>query len=301
MPSVVGTVSSSDGVPLRTRRWVSARPPWAGLVIVHGLGEHSGRYERTGSILAAAGIEVHGWDLRGHGASGGRHGWVDRWDRFLDDVDGALGRCRAAVPGRPIVLLGHSLGGLIAVDQATSGRPTADLLVLSAPSLADGLAPWKHALVPLLDPLLPRLPLATGIRARDVTRDPSVAAADAADPLYRQVGTVRLARAGFDAQRVVGARLAGLERMPMPTLVFHGSDDPVVPLAASELFERLEGVTRWVEAGLRHECLNEPEGPSIVEAMVGWLRERVGGTAADEPDAALAPAAALPETALGPV
>jgi acylglycerol lipase len=275
MPSEIGSVTSRDGITLRTRAWTPSAPPWAGMLLVHGLGEHSGRYERTGSILAAAGILVHGWDHRGFGASGGTPCHVERWESLLDDVDEALERLRAAVGDRPVVMLGHSMGGLIALDQATSGRPTSDLLVLSAPGLADSLAPWKHRAAPWLDPLLPRLRLPSGIRPQDVSCDPAQAAADAADPLIRQAGTVHLARIGFDAQRRVSARLATLERMPMPTLVIHGSADPVVPVASTEALGRLDGVTRRVLPGLRHESLNEPEGPAIVADLVAWVADRV--------------------------
>ncbi len=275
MPSEIGSVTTRDGVALRTRRWEPPEEPWAGLLIVHGLGEHSGRYERTGSILAASGLLVHGWDLRGFGGSGGQPCHVERWEDLLDDVDAALLRLQAEVPGRPVVLLGHSMGGLIALDQATSGRPTADLLVLSGPAVADALAPWKHRLAPILDRIAPRLRLPSGITAEDVCRDPAQAAADACDPLIRSSGSVRLGRFGFDAQRRVAARLASLERMPMPTLVVHGADDPVIPVASSEAIGRLGGVTLRVLPGLRHEVFNEPEGPEVVAEVVAWIGDRV--------------------------
>ncbi len=272
MPSEIGSVTSRDGITLRTRAWAPSAPPWAGMLLVHGLGEHSGRYERTGSILAAAGIHVHGWDHRGFGASGGTPCHIERWESLLDDVDEALERLRAAAGDRPVVMLGHSMGGLIALDQATSGRPTSDLLILSAPSLADSLAPWKHRAAPWLDPLLPRLRLPSGIRPQDVSCDPAQAAADAADPLIRQAGTVHLARIGFDAQRRVSERLATLERMPMPTLVIHGSDGP---RRAGHL-DRSAGTARWGDpAGAPGPAPREPQragraGRSSPTWSPGW-------------------------------
>lgn len=279
MPSEIGSVIARDGTTLRTRRWLPPGDPWAGLLIVHGLGEHSGRHERTGTILAAAGLLVHGWDHRGYGASGGPPCHVERWDDLLDDVDEALQRLRRDAPGRPVVLVGHSMGGLIVLDHATSGRPTADLLVLSGPGLGDTIAPWKHRLAPLLDPLVPRLRLPSAITPEDVCRDPSQAVADRGDPLIRQVGSVRLARLGFDAQRRVGARVAALERMPMPTLVVHGAEDTVVPVASSAALERLGGVTRRVLPGLRHETFNEPEGPEVLTGIIGWIGDHVAASA----------------------
>ena len=122
------------------------------MVIVHGLAEHSGRYERTGRLLSEAGIEVIGQDLRGHGASAGERGHVEHWRDFLDDVEDALGRARSTAGTRSVVLLGHSFGGLISTDYVTSGRPAPDLLVLSSPALADRLPGWQHAMAPKASP-----------------------------------------------------------------------------------------------------------------------------------------------------
>ena len=102
--------------PLHIREWSSAGEPWARVLIVHGIGEHSGRYERTGRLLAEAGLDVDAFDLRGHGLSGGRRVYVREWDDFLDDVEVRLAALRR--PGLPLVLFGHSMGALIALNYA---------------------------------------------------------------------------------------------------------------------------------------------------------------------------------------
>ena len=128
------------------RRWPAVGEPWATVLIVHGIGEHSGRYERTGRLMSEAGLDVHAFDLRGHGLSGGRRVFVRRWNDYLDDVEIRLAAVRE--PGRPVVLFGHSMGGTIALTYACSDRPTPDLLVLSAPTLHATIPAWQRALAP---------------------------------------------------------------------------------------------------------------------------------------------------------
>ena len=102
------------------------------MLLVHGLAEHSGRYERTGRLLADAGIDVTSFDLRGHGGSGGRRGDVECWTDYLDDIAARLAVVRSEADGRPVVLFAHSYGGLICADYVLSGRPAPDLLARAA-------------------------------------------------------------------------------------------------------------------------------------------------------------------------
>lgn len=270
--SATSTITTSDGTPLLVRRWSAASDRWAQVLLVHGLAEHSGRYERTGILMADAGIDVTAFDLRGHGGSGGRRGDVERWTDYLDDIAVRLSAVRAASDGRPIVLFAHSLGGLISTDYVLSDRPTPDLLVLSAPGLDDGLPRWQHRLGPLVARMLPTLALKHAWGPDWLSRDPEVGRRVQLDPGCPKTATTRMGAFGFAAQKRVRSTLAGLT---VPTLVFHGSDDRLVPPRATEPFEGLPGVTRRVYPGLRHETLNEPEGPQVVADVIAWLREAV--------------------------
>jgi alpha-beta hydrolase superfamily lysophospholipase len=272
MPSTTATVPARDGTPLLTRHWAPTGEPWAAMVVVHGVGEHSGRYERTADRFAAAGIDVGGFDLRGHGGSGGRRGDVERWTDLHDDVEDALGRVRALARGRPVVLLGHSMGGLICLDHVLSGRPRPDRLVLSAPGLGDDLPAWQHAIAPVAGRILPALVVRNAWDGSFLSRDPAVGAAVEADPLSLTGVTFRLGAHGFAAQRRVNASLA---RLDVPTFVVHGEADPLVPPRFSEPLAALPGVTRRTYPGLRHESFNEPEGPAVVDDVIAWLRAPV--------------------------
>ncbi|HYH93828.1 MAG TPA: alpha/beta hydrolase, partial [Candidatus Saccharimonadales bacterium] len=267
MSSVVSHATAPDGTELLVRHWppVGTEPPWASLLLVHGLGEHSGRYEHVGDRTAAAGIDTWSYDQRGNGASGGRRGHVDRWSQYHDDLAERLSVVRAGAEGRPVVLYGHSMGGLIVAgyllpEDAADRRPWPDLVVLGSPGLESTLAAWKKTLAPMLARVVPTLAVPTGIDPSTLSRDPSVGAIAGRDPLNGRAGTVRFGAEGLSEQARVRA-LAG-QGFGVPTLVLHGLDDGLVPAAASEVFEGAPGVERRTYPGLRHELHNEPEGPA---------------------------------------
>ena len=270
--SVTSSIAAADGTPLLVRRWSPAIDRWAQMLLVHGLAEHSGRYERTGRLLADAGIDVTAFDLPGHGGSGGRRGDIERWSDYLDDIAARLAAVRAEADGRPVVLFAHSYGGLISTDYVLSGRPAPDLLVLSAPALNDSLPRWQHTLVPLIARIWPTLAFRNAWSPDVLSRDPEVGRQARLDPGSPERATTRMGAFGFAAQERVRATLS---RLAVPTLVFHGSDDGLVPPTATEPFQNLPGVTRRVYPGLRHETLNEPEGPLVVADVIAWLRAAV--------------------------
>lgn len=275
MAALTDLAAGADGTPLHVRHWPPTGEPWATVLIVHGIGEHSGRYERTGRLLAEAGLDVHAFDLRGHGLSGGRRVYVRRWEDFLDDLEMRLRAVRE--PGRPLVLFGHSLGALIALTYACSDRPAPDLLVLSAPPLGAAVPVWQRSLAPILSRLAPTLVLANPISGDQLAHDPAVGIAYFADPLVQPRSTARLGAELFKAMK---RGRAGLGRLHVPTLVIHGGADTLVPTQVSEPLAAIPGVERRVLPNLRHETLNEPEGPQVVAAIVEWLRAQAPGALA---------------------
>lgn len=270
MTSTVQIGITRTGATELTRRW-RAENRWASLLIVHGLGEHSGRYEKTGRLLAGAGIGVFGFDLPGHGASGGRRADLSAWSAYLDQVADNLGRAREE--GAPVVLLGHSLGGLIAVSYTRSRHIQPDLAVLSAPALGAAVPAWKRRAAPILGRLAPGLPVPNRIRPRDLSRDPAVGEAYRADPL---VTTRTRARLGAMILEQMETFRLSQDDYATPTLLLHGGDDAVVPPAATARLGESRSVERRVYPGLRHEIFNEPEGPRVAEEMIAWIRERAG-------------------------
>jgi alpha-beta hydrolase superfamily lysophospholipase len=262
----IGTTRT--GVTELTRLW-AVDHPWASLLIVHGLGEHSGRYERTGSLLADAGIETRAFDLVGFGASGGRRGDCESWNAWLLQILDNL--APGFNSGLPTVLLGHSLGGLIAASYALSLNRQPDLLVLSAPALGGG-AGWQRALARVAGRVLPTAGAPSGVKGEHLSRDEAVGEAYFADPLVLTKSTVRLGATAFDQMDKVNRSLDALDAT---TLVFHGGLDTLVPPSASVPLEALPNVQRTVYPRLRHETMNEPEGPEVVADLIAWIRSKV--------------------------
>jgi len=269
-PAVEGVAKAPDGTELLTRHWQAAGRAWATVLIVHGIAEHSGRYERTGRLMAEAGLDVHSFDLRGHGRSGGRRVFVSCWDDYLDDLSSRLDAVRT--PGLPLVLMGHSMGSLIALTYCCSDRPVPNLLVLSALPLDARVPAWQRSLAPVLSRVAPNVVLANPIDGSHLSRDPHVAEAYFADPLVQPRTTTRLGAELFGAMKWARAELPSLH---VPTLAIHGGDDQLVPTQVSEPIAGVPGVERRVLPNLRHESLNEPEGPEVVAQIVAWIRDHV--------------------------
>lgn len=270
---VVGSARTRDGLALRTLRWPATGAPHAHLLLIHGIAEHAGRHAGVASDFGRAGIETHAYDLRGFGASGGPRAFVERWSEYHDDVEDQLAAMRRVAGELPAVMYGHSMGGLIALGYvlADPPRPAPDLLVLSAPAI-DAIVPrWKRALADVLGRVLPRVEVANDLPAGGLSRDPQVEVDYRSDPLTVHRTTTRLGMELLHEQARVQRALGRIGALPSLTYVFHGADDPIVPVSASAPLENRENVTRRVYPRLRHEMHNEPESAAVVGDTVLWL------------------------------
>jgi alpha-beta hydrolase superfamily lysophospholipase len=271
---ISGRVRADDGTELATRFWPAEgpQPPWAAVVIVHGLGEHAGRWEHVGRWLASEGIDVHAYDQRGFGLSGGRRAWVDRWSQLHEDLGSRVAAVRDAQPGLPLALYGHSLGGVVALGAHLDGRALADMLVLSAPGLDVSIPAWKRWAAVLLDRVRPTTDVANGFDPATLSRDRTIQELYRSDPMNHHFTTAHFARQGILEQERLRKILG---RLATPTLVLHSADDRLVATASSEPFEALPAVTRRLYTGLRHELHNEPEGRQVIGDIVAWMRQQV--------------------------
>jgi alpha-beta hydrolase superfamily lysophospholipase len=269
-------VRARDDVELRTYVWPAMGTPRAHLLLVHGIAEHAGRYGHVGTQLARAGITTHAYDQRGFGRSGGHRAYVDRWSQYHDDVEDRLLEVRSAAAGLPVVLYGHSMGGLIALGYALADPPRAlpDLLVLSAPAIDAVVPTWKRRLADILAATVPRFAIANTFPKGALSSDPAVEAAYLADPVAVHRTTARLGVALFREQDRVKAVLARGGPLPITTYVLHGADDPIVPEWASRSLEGRANVKRRVYQGLHHETHNEPSGVSVIDDTIAWILTR---------------------------
>lgn len=262
------------GVHELRRTWKPESDPAAEIVLVHGQAEHSGRYERVGSLLAEGGMAVRGFDLIGHGASGGRRGDIADWSMFLDQIQHHLEE--AVDTGRPTVLFAHSTGPLMALDYLLSERqPKPDLCVFSAAALHvadDFRTRILRPLIPLLASLFPTVSLRAPVRPDQLSRNPEVGEAYVTDPLVHRPVTFRYAYSYLQAQQRVTAHL---DRVSVPMLVLHGGMDTIVPPWVSVELGATAAAERRVYPTLRHEIYNEPEGPALVAEVLEWIRGRL--------------------------
>lgn len=259
-------VTTRGGVTELRRRW-EAEDPWASLLIVHGLAEHSGRYRGVGARLAAAGIDTHAFDLMGFGGSGGTRADITDWHSYLFQLSDNL--ARLVDRGLPGVVLGHSAGGLLTLDYAMSRHRQPDLVVLNAPAVDAVVPAWKRRASPILAGLVPTLTLANPINPDHTFNDPATVAGYLADPLLEPRTTVRLGAHLLSAMDRVAA---SLDRFTAPCLLTHGEDDTLVPPATSDALARLPNVERRLYPGVRHASLQETVGGVILDDIVAWIR-----------------------------
>jgi alpha-beta hydrolase superfamily lysophospholipase len=263
---------NAGGLPIHTRLWEPEGPALAVVGLVHGLGEHCGRYWRVATHLTAAGYAVSSFDLRGHGHSGGRRGDT-RFAEAFADIDCLLSDAADRFPDRPRFLYGHSLGGLLVLAYTLERKPAVAGVVASGAALHTALREQKAKvlLVRMLGPLLPRVALPSGLDARLISRDPGVVSTYRADPLVHDRATLGF---GLDAIRAADATLAGAAQFPVPLLLIHGGTDRLTYPTGSRAFAAAvePGLcTLNVYDGLFHEVHNEPERARVLDDIVRWL------------------------------
>jgi len=255
-----------DGLSQVRREWPVANPK-AIIVLVHGLNEHSGRYEHMAQHLNNAGFGVVSFDHRGHGQSGGKRSWLAHFDDFLDDVQDHLEV--ASQVGIPVVLCGHSMGALASIRYAVSDRPQPDLLVLSGPpilGLSDQASIEKAP--GLLAPLAGSVSIPSPLPTEVLSHDQAVCDAYDADLLVNKSTTFDLLNAMQQAQGVVRADIGNIG---VPTLAMAGSDDELVPPKSTRFLEGRKDIDVVIHEGLRHEIYNELNWQEIVDQVATWI------------------------------
>lgn len=295
--AILSPFTASDGENIALRDW--PLPYGAAqrgvVVLVHGLGEHAGRYGELASRLNAWGYAVRGYDQYGHGESSGARGSLPATARLIEDLADVLESTRPRVgTGTPLILLGHSLGGLVATSLVARNGAGVDALVLSSPAFAAGLSGLQKLLVATLPRVAPNLAVGNGLDPRFLSHDPAVVAAYRADPLVHDRISGRLA--AFIAQegpQVV--RQAGA--WSVPTLLLYAGADKLVDPQGSRAFAAAAPagvVTAHCFEPLFHEIFNEVDSDPVFERLRQWLDERFGAggpaTPARRPSAPPAPA-----------
>lgn len=271
------TFVASDGDNVVIQDWpLEAGVRLRGVVIlVHGLGEHAGRYDHVARQLNAWGFAVRGYDQCGHGESGGAPGSLPTDTRLLDDLADIVDSTRARMDkGTPLIVLGHSMGGLVAGRFVSLGMRKVDALVMSSPALHPGLSAFQKLLVAVLPKLFPNLRVGNGLNASYISHDPAVVAAYQSDRLVHDRISARLARFIATAGP---ATVALAPQWKVPTLLMYAGEDKLVQPQGSRDFAAAAPtgvVTTHCFEGLYHEIFNELDAAPVFAALRQWLDQR---------------------------
>lgn len=266
----------AGGVELYMQAWQPDNAARGALLLVHGFGEHSDRYNYLVAHLIPQGYAVHGFDLRGHGRSPGPRGHIQHWAELRDDVRAFVATVTTAQPRTPCFLFGHSFGGLIALNYALQFPEGLRGVIASAPLLAQAkLSPLLILVSRVLQRIKPDFPVNTKIDVKTISRDPAEIQRYAQDPLVHSIGTPRLAQ---EIDTAIAWTQAHAAELRLPLLLYHGGADRLVPIAGSRTF--YEHVTfpdkRWIEyPGGYHESHNDLDRLSVFTNLVSWLDEHL--------------------------
>lgn len=263
---------SADGVEMFARGWAPQQKPKATLALVHGQGEHVGRYEHVGAALAEAGYALLGFDLRGHGKSGGPRGGTPSYEALMGDIADFLLQVQQRIPGRPGFLYGHSLGGNLVLNYALRRKPELEGIVATGPWLKLAFDPpaIQVTLARMMNALAPGFTQSSNLNTQGLSHDGSVVSAYENDPLVHDRISVRL----FLSISESGAwALEHAAQFPLPLLLMHGAEDPITSARASREFAEKAGskATLKIWDGLFHEIHNEPQKAEVFKFLLAWL------------------------------
>jgi len=257
--------------------WLPEGDPKAVLMIVHGLGEHSGRYQNVVNHFVPAGFAVYGLDHPGHGKSEGIRKYVDRFEDFIENIEVYFDMIQKRQSGKSIFLVAHSMGGLIGAVYLLKDRPGLQGAILSGPSVKvpGNISPITIAIGKILTALVPTLGL-IDTAPESLSRDPAVVQAFIDDPLvYKGKTTARLAAQLLKAVQRLSREA---EKIKLPILILQGGADWIVdPSGAQMLYDTVGSTDKKIIIydGLYHEIYNEPEHPKVLQDVESWIRVHI--------------------------
>ena len=265
-------LNTADG--LRLYAWIRlpTRTPKGVIAHVHGIGEHSRRYDHLTGYWESRGYASSGFDLRGHGQSQGPRGHAPSYEHLMADIDGFLERIEADLPGLPVMLYGHSMGGNLVLNYAVRRRARMMAVIASAPYLRLAFEPpaWKVGLARWMKRIVPGLTQDTGLDVDALSSDSEVVRRYEADPLVHG----RISAAFFTAVHVAGEEaIARASKLPVPALLMHGSADRITSAGGSKAFVAASSgkASLKIWDGMLHEIHNEPDWRQVAAFALEWV------------------------------
>lgn len=269
-------MTSEDGLKLYAQAWEPEGKSKAVVCLIHGLGEHSGRYAHLGDFLMGHRYALLSFDLQGHGKSEGQRGHIKSIGLFKNDISLLLEQAGQRHPGLPIFLYGHSLGGTLVLDYPYSTSVKLAGVIATGPLLRTAFEPpgWKITLGRLMRSLIPTFSMSNEIERPALSRDPQVVQAYNADPLVHDRLSARL---GIDMLESGSALLERAAEFPLPLLLMHGGADRITSTEASREFAEKAGerCTLKIWDDFYHEIHNEPEQDQVFRFLLDWMERQL--------------------------
>jgi acylglycerol lipase len=266
---------TGDGLQLYAQGWQPETESKGIVCLVHGLGEHSGRYAHLAAFLNQAGYALLAFDLRGHGKSQGQRGHAPSYETLMEDISHLLEEAAKRYPDRPCFLYGHSLGGNLVSNYALHRRPQLAGAIVTGPAFRPAFEPptWKLTLGKIMYNLWPTLSMSNGLDRQALSRDPQVVRAYDNDPLVHDRLTARF---GMDFLQAGLWALEHAAEFPLPLLLMHGGADRITSAQASREFaaKASDRCTLKIWDGFYHEIHNEPEKEQVFAYLLEWLTSK---------------------------
>jgi acylglycerol lipase len=263
---------SKDHHNIYARYWQPEGNYKGTVCLVHGLGEHSGRYFHVGQFLNSSGYALLAADLRGHGKSEGQRGHTPSIEVLREDISRQIDEAQEKAPSAPIFLYGHSLGGTLVLSYGIRSNQKVNGVIATGPLLRTGFEPpaWKLSLGRIMRSLFPTFSMSNEIDRDGLSRDPQVVHAYNTDPLVHDRLSAQL---GIDMIEEGLWLLENASSLGSPTLIMHGSDDRICsPQASQEFAQKADSICRLkIWDGQYHEIHNEPEKDQVLEYLLQWL------------------------------
>lgn len=268
---------AADGLKIYAQAWEPETAPKAVVCLVHGLGEHGGRYTYVAETLNQGGYAVLASDLRGHGKTEGKRGHAPSFDAFMDDMAILLKNAAQCYSGSPCFLWGHSLGGVLVANYVLRRKPQLEgVVITSAGFLRTSISNQKTKIqfAKIAGKIIPEMSMPTGLDANKISRDPEVVERYVNDPLVHGVATLAMAKYTIDA---IPWACAHASEWTLPVLIMHGDGDAIAFVSGSEEFANLikQDCTLKIWPGLWHETHNEPEKEQVLAYALGWLDSQI--------------------------
>jgi acylglycerol lipase len=264
---------TADGLQIYGRNWRPDTGPVKAVVcLVHGLGEHSGRYEYLADSLCRAGYAMMAFDLRGHGRSEGKRGHAVSYEALMDDIAHSIEEAEVRYPKHPIFIYGHSLGGNLVLNFVLRRQPRLSGAIVTGPLLRTTRATpwWKMWAARILYVVWPSVTLSNGLRREDLSRDTQVAGEYERDPLVHNRMSAQLGVDAFEAGRWAENHA---NQLALPLLLMHGDEDRITSVEASREFAARAGdvCTLVIWPGLFHEVHKSPEKEQVLTCALEWM------------------------------